>query len=76
MLLGEKSGEQRFDATYHEKDGRGERVGGEWGEELQYWRGSEQQEGYISFPDFERYCQQYEQGSQEQLEQGQQTPKT
>ena len=42
MMLGEKSTEQRYEPHYREKDGRVERSGGEWVEELQYWRGSEQ----------------------------------
>jgi len=34
----------------------------QWEEALRYWNGREQRDGYISFPDFENFIQDEEQG--------------
>ncbi|KAF2669187.1 hypothetical protein BT63DRAFT_413645 [Microthyrium microscopicum] len=46
-----------------------------WVEEVRDWRGGEQSGGYVSFPDFERFCPQY--GAQEETpHEGQRTLQT
>jgi hypothetical protein len=58
--LGEQAAEQAYQ-TYAEKALAREPKGDDW----RYWRDISQRDGYISFPDFERYCPQHE-SSQEQ----------